>query len=128
MGENDKNCDSNDDDDSDSDGKGENDAGKLEGDNTIQGISSRAQLEQLLLDLSQGIKDAIEGKNFQQASLLQKDMDEKELLRKFFPSIEELEAELKQEKQKLDEAINEKRFAEAAGLNETIQTIEEKIE
>jgi CBS domain-containing protein len=92
------------------------------------GFESRAQLELEISDLSVQIKKAVESKNFTKASSLQHVLDERERLRKLFPSAEELQGELSLVKQQLDEAIAKKDFATAGRLNEEIARLESKIQ
>ena len=94
----------------------------------IDGIDSRADLENELKDLHAQIDDAISKKNFKLASELQSKLNEREKLRQLFPTVEELEKELGNANASLEDAIASKNFESAAKWNEKISEIEKKIE
>merc|ERR1712194_790801 len=66
---------------------------------TIDGIGSRADLENELKGLHDQVDAAISKKDFKTASKLQVKIDEREKLRSFFPSLDELEEELRSAKE-----------------------------
>lgn len=113
--------------DTNGDGLNEDELGSDNKENST-GIQCRVQLEHEIAELSDQIKKAIEGKAFAKASSLQKLLDEREGLRRQFPSAEELEAQLSLEKAKLEDAVSKKDFSSAEQLNSVISVLERKIE
>jgi Myosin head (motor domain) len=94
----------------------------------VDGIESRADLEEQISALHNQVEEAIAKKDFQLASSLQEKVDNKEKLRSFFPSLEELEVKLRAARDKLDEAISSKDFATAGKLHEEIDALDKKVE
>ena len=94
---------------------------------SIDGIESRVDLEKELQSLHEKVDLAISKKDFQAASKLQAQIDEREKLRSMFPSLEELEKRLEETKAQLEDAISSKNFESAAKLSEKISSLEKKI-
>ncbi|KAL7556939.1 hypothetical protein ACA910_005291 [Epithemia clementina (nom. ined.)] len=94
----------------------------------LMGFKSRAQLEVEIKSLSNQVQDAISAKNFSKASALQESIHEREGLRKFFPTVEEIVGQLESAKKELDLAISKKDFATADNLNRLIAELEEKLD
>ena len=95
--------------------------------NSMFGFDSRAQLEADLVEIGLQIKQAIDDKDFKKASLLQKMYEERESLRKLFPTADELEGQLLSLRKDLGVAIQAKNFAKASKLDEDVAQLEEKI-
>ena len=95
---------------------------------SIDGIDSRADLEKELISLHSQIKAAISNSNFQLASELQTKIGTKEKLRSFFPSVDELNDELRSAKKSLEDAISRKDFGTASKMNDEISRLEKRIE
>lgn len=95
---------------------------------SIDGIESRAELEEEIASMHSQVDEAIARKNFKLASDLQSKVDEKEKLRSFFPSLEELENDLRAARDKLEAAISQKDFASAGKLHEEIDLLENKVQ
>jgi cell fate (sporulation/competence/biofilm development) regulator YlbF (YheA/YmcA/DUF963 family) len=93
-----------------------------------RGYESRVDLEEEISALHERIEEAISTKDFKLASELQSNVEEKEKLRSFFPSLDELEQCLAKANENLGEAIARKDFAKAAKLHEEIANFEKKIE
>ena len=99
-----------------------------DGSTVIDGIESRADLEIELKELHKQVDKAISKKDFQSATKLQLKIEEREKLRSFFPTFDELDEELQVAKASLEKAIASKKFENAAKLNEDISILEKKIE
>ena len=99
-----------------------------DGATVIDGIESRADLEIELKELHKQVEKAISKKDFQSATKLQLKIEEREKLRSFFPTFDELDEELQAAKASLEKAIASKKFETAAKLNEDISILEKKIE
>ena len=95
--------------------------------NGLDGIDSRAQLEQQIAEIRSSVESAIAAKDFKEASALQETLDKKEALRKFFPSLQEMEDDLISKQTELSLVIENKDFARAGELHELIDRLEEKI-
>ena len=93
----------------------------------IEGIESRADLENELKGLHEEVDAAIAKKDFNTASKLQVKIEEREKLRSLFPSLAELEEELSKAKKSLDDAIASKNFEKAAKLDEEVAVLEKKV-
>ena len=93
----------------------------------VHGIQRRADLEGAISGLKSQISDAIAKKDFKQASTLQGTLDELELLREEFPSIDELRSTLAAEQKALETAIAGAKYSEADRLHQSIDRIEKKL-
>jgi hypothetical protein len=80
------------------------------------------------ISLQTEIKAAISAKDFTKATALQQSLDEKENLRKFFPTLDELQTQLKNARRDLEVAVSKKEFAHAGTLDEVVAKLEKKIE
>ncbi|CAB9513362.1 Unconventional myosin [Seminavis robusta] len=111
---------------------GEDEAGEPKageaGDFEIDGVKSRAQLEEQISELHKSIDSAINAKDFKTASSLQQTLESKESFRKFFPSLQELEDKMIALKKELEGAIQKKAFADAGELHNQIDALAAKIE
>ena len=94
---------------------------------TMGGFTCRADLELAIFDVNAKIKAAIESKDFTGASSLQATLDDRERLRQYFPTIEELESLLASANQRLEDAVNTKDFSAAGKLHEEIDGLEKKL-
>ena len=94
---------------------------------SVEGISSRADLEKEICELQSDIKKAIDNKDFKQASKLQETLEAREKLRTIFPSLRELEDKLKSVKADMDSCVSSKKFAEAEKLHKQMDKLEKKI-
>ena len=92
------------------------------------GFESRAQLELEIADLSDQIKKAVQSRAFSKASSLQHILEEREHLRTLFPTVAELEEQLKQAMKNLDDVVARKDFTAAATVNEEIARIQAQLE
>lgn len=91
------------------------------------GFESRAQLEMAIKDMANQIKKAIASKDFSKASSLQQTLEEREGLRKYFPTIEELQGQLKKAQKSLESALSKKDFEKAGMVDKTISSLQSKI-
>jgi myosin heavy subunit len=95
---------------------------------SVDGVSSRGDLEHQISAIHCQIEEAIAKKDFKLASSLQEKVNKKEKLRFLFPSIDELELKLKSARGKLGDAISSKDFAAAGKLHEEIDELEKMVE
>lgn len=95
--------------------------------NVAYGITCRADLEKEIESLNLQIRDAIELKDFTTASSLQPALDEREALREFFPTAEELKKEIGKAKDSMEEAVSKRDFDKASVLNDEIDNLEKKL-
>jgi protein-arginine kinase activator protein McsA len=93
-----------------------------------RGIKSRQQLEAEISNTSKQLDEAIEQRNFTSATAIQGLIDELEKLRTKFPSLEDLQKQLKACEVKLDHAVGRRAFAEAEALNDEISALNKRIE
>lgn len=96
--------------------------------NIVSGCESRAQLESDIADISAQIDTAIGAKDFVRASTLQNKLQDKENLRKFFPTVDELRVEINMAKKEVEDAVANKDFAKAGALNDAVAELEKKLE
>jgi len=96
--------------------------------NNIHGVESRVQLEKEISRIQKEIKIAMNKKEFNEASLLQKKMNELETLRPVFLTLHELETELVKLHTQQEDAIACKDFALAGQLNNEVIELEEKVQ
>ena len=88
---------------------------------------TRYQLEIDISDIWSQITDAITEKNFGKANTLQKKLEEKEVLRKFVPSVEELKLEIQKTKADVEIFISKRDFAQASVLSDAVSLLENKL-
>eukprot|EP00977_Amphora_coffeiformis_P007254 scaffold1573_cov173-Amphora_coffeaeformis.AAC.11 len=93
----------------------------------VLGFESRAQIEVAIKEMAKEIKHAIAQKDFAKASALQQSMDEREGLRKFFPTVEELHTQLSQAEKSLENALSNKDFVTAGKIDQTIAHLQTKL-
>jgi CBS domain-containing protein len=93
----------------------------------VLGFDSRAQLEIAIKEMSKEVKSAIASKDFAKASVLQQSLDEREGLRKYFPTAEELQVQLDKSKKELETALSKKDFVTAGAIHKKIAELETKL-
>jgi CBS domain-containing protein len=93
----------------------------------VLGFDSRAQLEIAIKEMSKEVKSAIASKDFAKASVLQQSLDEREGLRKYFPTAEELQVQLDKSKKELETALSKKDFVTAGAIHKKIAELETKV-
>lgn len=90
-------------------------------------IECRADLEDAISVASEMVSKSVASKNFKRADSIQSDIDKMILLRKSFPSLNELQESLRNRKKEMNGAVAKKQFAKADELNLAIESLEKKI-
>ena len=95
---------------------------------TIDGIESRSDLERGISLIHNDVEKAIAARDYKKASELQVKVEELEKLRLYFPSLEDLEEQLRESKKGLEAAVSKKDFSNAGQLHEEIDKLEKKVQ
>eukprot|EP00978_Attheya_sp_CCMP212_P009252 scaffold21842_cov59-Attheya_sp.AAC.3 len=92
------------------------------------GISSRADLEARISELTDEVNSSIAAKKFKKASEQQDALDELEQLRSLFPTISELADSVQKLSLAMENSIKSKDFAKAGTLHDEIEALENRLE
>ncbi|CAM9811460.1 unnamed protein product, partial [Chrysoparadoxa australica] len=84
---------------------------------------SRPEVLEKIKGFSDEMASAVEAKNFQLCSGIQKELDQLEAILKTMPSAEELDLQIKEADAQLEAAMNTKDFAKCGELNRTLEKL-----
>jgi len=94
---------------------------------TMFSYKSRCELEEAIEDACNELDKAVNSNNFEEAARMQTVVEERESLRQYFPSVAELELELKQNESDLQSAISLKQFDLASKLHKAKAEISARL-